>query len=158
MRSIGDYGDGALGTEYRSADVSSLPGARDPFAIDPAVVERGLCSHADTQNALTGVLVAAGLLPRSPRADEPNFDLAWRRDSIVYVAEVESITPQNEERQLRLGLGQVLCYRHLLRQRGYSVEAVLVAEHMPRDSSWEALCEHLGVLLISPPEFDAVLR
>ena len=153
-----DSGGTLLGDEYRSADVSSLPDARDPFTVDPAVVERGLRGHADTQNALAAVLVAAGLVPRSPRADEPHFDLAWQRDGIVYVAEVKSITPQNEERQLRLGLGQVLRYRNLLRQRGYSVEAVLVAEHMPRDSSWKALCEQLGVLLISPPRFDTVLQ
>jgi hypothetical protein len=152
-----DSGSALLGVEYRSADVSSLPDARDPFTVDPAIVERGLRGHADTQNALAGVLVAAGLAPRSPRADEPYFDLAWERDGIVYVAEVKSITPQNEERQLRLGLGQVLRYRNLLGQKGYSVEAVLVAEHTPRDPSWKALCEQLGVLLIAPPRFDAVL-
>ena len=42
----------SLGADYRVADVSSLPDARDPFMVDPAVVERGLRGHADTQNAI----------------------------------------------------------------------------------------------------------
>jgi hypothetical protein len=40
---------------------------------------------------------------RSCLASEPNFDLAWRRDGTVFVAEVKSINDDNEEEQLRLG-------------------------------------------------------
>jgi hypothetical protein len=147
-----------LGADYRVADVSSLADGRDPFTVDPAVVERGLRGHADTQNALAAALVAAGLTPRSPRADEPNFDLAWQRHGVVYVAEVKSITPQNAERQLRLGLGQVLRYRDLLRKKGYTVRAVVAAEHAPQDPAWKALCEELGVILIGPGEQTAALE
>jgi hypothetical protein len=98
-------------------------------------VERGLQGHAETQNALAAALAADRIEPRSPRADESNFDLAWERNGVVYVAEVKSITPQNEERQLRLGLGQVLRYRSLLRTVGHDVRAVLVAENEPQDQS-----------------------
>jgi hypothetical protein len=137
-----------LGTEYRPATASALPDAREPFTVDPAVVERGLRGHAETQNQLAQLLREAGIEPRSPRPDEPNFDLAWERDGIVYVAEVKSLGPTNEERQLRLGLGQVLRYRVLLKdQRQTEVRAVLVTEREPRDPSWRALCDSLAVTL-----------
>jgi hypothetical protein len=119
-------------------------------------VERGLQGHADTQNALADILAAAGIAPRSPRADEPNFDLAWERDGVAYVAEVKSITRANEERQLRLGLGQVLRYRGLLRERLEEVRAVLVAEHEPSDPSWRKLCEEVDVSLVVPPHFEGL--
>lgn len=104
-----------LGTAYREALVSPLPSERQPFTVDPALVERGLQGHADTQNALAQVLRQAGINPRSRRPDEPNFDLAWQANGTIFVAEVKSITDDNEEEQLRLGLGQVLRYRHRLR-------------------------------------------
>jgi hypothetical protein len=146
-----------LGTEYRAAGFTNLPDVRDPFSVDPAVVERGLRGHAETQNALAAALSAAGYVPRSPRADEPNFDLAWQHDGVVYVAEVKSTTPRNEERQLRLGLGQVLRYQSLLRRQGFEVRSVLVAEHAPRDLSWQVLCEELGVILVTPENLAPLL-
>ena len=122
------------------------------------MVERGLRGHADTQNALAAVITTAGMAPRSPRPSDPNFDLAWEADGTLFVAEVKSITPKNEERQLRLGLGQVLRYRNLLNQRGRRVRAVLVTERAPRDPSWPRLCQELGVLLATPPHFEALFQ
>jgi hypothetical protein len=44
-----------------------------------------------------------------------------------------SITDDNEEEQLRLGLGQVLWYRHRLQRIGYpKVIAVLVPGRLPQ--------------------------
>ena len=56
----------------------------------------------------------SGLVPRRPRPGEPNYDLAWEAADRIVVAEVTSITPENEERQLRLASGQVVRYRHQL--------------------------------------------
>ena len=103
-------------------------------------------------------LKAAGIAPRSPRADEPNFDLAWQHDDVIFVAEIKSITPRNEERQLRLGLGQVLRYRNRIGAAGQTAHAVLVAEHAPTDSTWSALCDELGVVLTYPDRFPGVLE
>jgi hypothetical protein len=145
---------GVLGSQYRSAPVGQPRAGRDPFSVDPAVVERGLLGHALTQNALATAVESAGLEPRSSRLTEPSFDLAWERDGVAYVAEVKSITDLNEERQLRLGLGQVLRYRSLLRaQVPGKVQAVLVPERDPRDQSWQRLCDDLDVILTSPPGF-----
>jgi hypothetical protein len=144
-----------LGAPYREADVSTLPGEREPFTVDPALVERGLKGHADTQNELARVLRAAGIEPRSRLPEEPNFDLAWEANGTVFVAEVKSITDENEEGQLRLGLGQVLRNRHRLRGLGHPhVGAVLVPERAPRDPAWHDLCQELGVALLSRDELD----
>jgi hypothetical protein len=147
-----------IGAEYRPAAVSTLPDSRDPFSVDPAVVERGLRGHADTQNALATAVNAAGLTPLSPTAADPNFDLAWEADGGTYVAEVKSITAANEERQLRLGLGQVLRYRSLLAEGGCSVFAVLAVELAPSDPSWAALCSELGVVLVATPNFSELFE
>jgi len=62
----------------------------------------------------------------------------------------QSITDDNEEEQLRLGLGQVLRYHHHLERLGHQrVVAVLVPERTPRDASWDDLCGELGVILLS---------
>ena len=53
--------------------------------------------------------------------------------------EVKSNTPKNEERQLRLGLGQVIRYRQLLAREERSVKAMIATEREPTDPSWSAL-------------------
>lgn len=63
---------------------------------------------AVTQNSLAGHVRRRGWEPRSPGPGEPNFDLALVVNGIAWVAEVKSLTEANEEKQLRLGLGQVL--------------------------------------------------
>jgi hypothetical protein len=81
--------------------------------------------------------------------DEPNFDLAWQVDNCVFVAEVKSLTAENEEKQLRLGLGQVLRYAYQLSRNGF-IAPVLVVERCPRDLGWEELCRRLGIILAWP--------
>jgi hypothetical protein len=71
------------------------------------------------------------------------------------VAEVKSSTADNEEVQLRLGLGQVLRYRQRLSALGHDrVIAVLVPERRPRDPSWRGLCQALGVVLLCRNELE----
>ena len=123
--------------------------------VDPTLVERGLRGHTDTQNELASVLRNAGIEPRSCLPPEPNFDLAWQKNETVFVAEVKSITADNEEVQLRLGLGQVLRYRQRLSALGHDrVVAVLVPERQPRDPSWRELCQDLGVVLLCRNELE----
>jgi hypothetical protein len=54
-------------------------------------------------------------------------DVAWRdADGRQYIAEVKSVVGANDVDQLRLGLGQVLEYRHRLDALGLSVTAVML--------------------------------
>jgi hypothetical protein len=138
-----------IGDAYREADEFAALGSRDPFAIDPALVERGTRGHAITQNRLAAHLRSLGVEPRSPRASEPNFDVAWEVGGRVFVAEIKSLTFRNEEKQLRLGLGQVLRYAHQLSGQLKAVP-VLVVERCPSDESWIFLCKQLNVILTWP--------
>jgi hypothetical protein len=58
--------------------------------------------------------------------------------------------------QLRLGLGQVLRYAHVMERAHPNVRAVLVVERQPSDPAWSALCERLGVTLAWPGAFAKV--
>ena len=144
-----------IGDSYRSADENAAVGQRDPFAVDPALVERGVQGHAKTQNAVAEYLQSILIEPVSPRGNEPNFDVAWRVGDRVFVAEVKSLTVANEEKQLRLGLGQVLRYAQ---QLGDGVVPVLVAERAPKDPTWEQLCARVGVILVWPDLFAERLK
>jgi len=142
-----------LGTDYRPANPNVKTAKRDPFSVDPDIVDRGLRAHAEIQDSLSAAVREAGYEPRSPVSGEPNFDLAWRDGETIVVAEVKSLTATNEERQLRLALGQVLRYAGLLRRSDRPVRAVIAIERGPVDASWEALCASLGVRLAWPETF-----
>jgi hypothetical protein len=148
-----------VGGAYRRASGAARPRRRtEVYEVDPDVVDRGTHAHQETQDALADVLADNGVEPRSPEAADPPFDLAWEGGDAVFVAEVKSLSDENEERQLRLGLGQVLRYAHQLRQaRATPVRPVLAAERRPSDGSWLDLCAELGVVLVWPESFASVL-
>lgn len=148
---------GGLGAGYRRADEDSATSPRDPFSVDPALVERGTRGHARTQNALASFLMDRGIQPRSPAPGEPNYDLAWEVNDRIFVAEVKSLTRANEEKQLRLGLGQALRYRQLMTVYRGETSAVLAVERQPTDQSWSALASQVGVFLVWPGTFEAAL-
>jgi hypothetical protein len=147
-----------LGAPYRPATEDLTLGERDPFSVDPEAIERGNRGHAATQNALAAFLRNRGIDPRSPASDEPGYDLGWTLESTTFICEVKSLTESNEEKQLRLGLGQVLRYRQLLGRIHPTVVAVMAVERAPSDEAWAQLCTELGVLLVWPGEFESVLR
>ena len=136
---------GSLGRPYTKIGQLAPSSPRNPFETDPDKVDRGNQGHADTQDALAQFLSDHGIEPLAPAVDDPEYDLAWDHDDRIHVAEVKSMTDANEEKQLRLGLGQVLRYRQRLAERHRSVVAVLVAEREPHDLSWRSLCSELRV-------------
>jgi hypothetical protein len=117
---------------------------------DPDVAGRGLAAHNRIQNALAQTVRAAGHTPRSPSPSEPKYDLGWKAGEGTWVAEVKSITVENEERQLRLGLGQVARYRHQLAREHQAVHAVIAIERAPYDPSWLDLCREQDIVLVWP--------
>ncbi|WP_050725229.1 hypothetical protein [Vulgatibacter incomptus] len=138
------------GREYFRADEAVAVPEIDPFPIDPAAIERGHRGHAKTQSLLADLVASRGYTPPSPTKDDPSYDLLWRAEETLCVAEVKSLTAENEERQLRLGLGKVLRYRQRLTRPGVSVLAHLVTEREPNDPERQDLCDSLGVILAWP--------
>ncbi|WFE20455.1 hypothetical protein O7621_21505 [Solwaraspora sp. WMMD937] len=75
-------------------------------------------------------------------------DLAWQdADGRQYIAEVKSLVGASPEEQLRLGLGQVLEYRHRLALLGRAVTPVLLTS-APVDAAWRDICRDNGVTLL----------
>ncbi len=146
-----------FGTDYRRADEEVVTSRnRDPHSVDPNLVDRALRGHRRTQNLLHDALVQAGFTPRSPAPGEPEFDIAWEDGESICIAEVKSMSHTNEEKQLRLAVGQVLRYAYLL-SVGRPVRRFIAVEREPRDPSWLDLTTELGISLIWPDTFHAGL-
>ncbi len=141
---------------YRRAVPNPVVGSEEPFFRDPNQLDRALKAHADVQNGLSDFLAANGAHTWSPLQGEPDFDLAWIRNGTAFVAEVKSLTDANEDRQLRLGLGQVLDYQELMAARYAGIRAVLSVERQPRDPRWIPLCERHRVILVWPAIFHVL--
>ena len=140
-----------FGIPYREANAVSISRETNPWSRDPSLVDRALAAHTETQNALASYVRDKGADVRSPQPNEPEFDIAWTLNSRDYVAEVKSLTDANQEKQLRLGLGQILRYRY---QLGGDLIPVLAVEKEPSDRGWADLCESLGVILVWPGAWD----
>lgn len=142
-------GDG-IGQSYREADEEVTVAPAEVRPDDPDSSQRGLRAHNRTQNLLAAALTEAGFSPRSPKADEPDFDLAWVDGDTVWVAEVKSTTEKNEERQMRQAIGQVIRYRQKLSVEGTDARAMIAVENAPFDESWIDLCGREGIALVWP--------
>lgn len=146
-----------LRTPYRP--VNDKVGVTDvrPFQVDPDVVDRGIRGHKTTQNALAEFLGDHGMEPRSPGPGDPGFDVGWWRGDTFHAAEVKSLTPANEDGQLRLAIGQVLDYAHQIARAGRLVVPVIVVERQPRSARWQPLCAQHGITLVWPETLDCLL-
>jgi hypothetical protein len=122
-----------------------------PWLRDPSEVDRALSSHARIERLVAEAARAEGWRAVRMGPGDPPFDLLLTRpsDGLEVVVEAKSTTLVNEEKQLRLALGQVLRYRQVLRTRGGRVEAMIAVEKDP-DATWVELCDDLEVLIASP--------
>ena len=139
-----------------SSGGSATPTSR-VFRFDPDAIDRGTNAHRKVQNQLADAVRARGWQPLSPSDSDPLFDVGWIAADGAWIAEVKSLTPTNEERQLRLGLGQVLSYAHLIDWGFDSKRPVLAVEREPSSAYWPDLCESHGVALSWPEVFDELL-
>lgn len=146
-----------IGRGFVEDDEDAVPRPAAPGVADPDLVGRGNRAHKRTRNALAAHLRSLGIEPLDPGPSDPPFDLAWWKGGVLYVAEVKSLTRANEHHQLRLGLGQLLYYCHLLNLRAEQVIPVLAPELQPRDPEWRQLCKALNVRLAFPPSFEALI-
>jgi hypothetical protein len=141
-----------FGRAYREAEKSPPYQEREaPPARDPDSEGRGLAAHSRIQNQIAKLLRQYGIEPLSPTKNQPEFDIAWKAQETFYVCEVKSTTVANEEKQLRMAIGQVIRYRQKLAACGYEpIFAAIAIEQCPSDSSWEELCMDEGIILLWP--------
>lgn len=127
------------------------------FSLDPDAVDRGTNAHKDVQDQLADAVSARGWDPRSPSGSDPLFDIGWTVADTAWIAEVKSLTESNEDRQLRLGLGQVLSYAYLVDWGAVANRPVLAVERKPSSAYWPDLCASHGVKLSWPETFEEML-
>lgn len=127
------------------------------FEVDPNAIDRGTKAHKDTQDALSVAVDGAGLEALEATGTDPQFDIAWLRGDVAFVTEVKSLTDENEERQLRLAVGQVLSYAYLLDWEDVAaVQPVIAVEREPNSAHWIGLCARHGVQLVWPETFGTL--
>ena len=137
---------------YQPKDENFQTSVAKTWEHDQDTVDRGTASHRRLQNELARLAAKNGLKPE----DRGNIDVAWIDRNTLVVIEVKSTTPQNETKQLRLGLGQVLDYQDV-EARGFdSVRAVLAIEQPPSDERWIRLCARHGVELVWRETFSSL--
>jgi len=144
------------GLAYVRADESITSEAREPFAVDPDTVDRGLRAHRALQNELAYFAKSSGFEPERPASTTPNFDVGWWAGNTFVVVEVKSLSATNEVSQMRLGVGQILDYAHHYQTRGQAVRPVLAVEREP-DSRWIDLCNRHGINVVWPGAFGRAL-
>ncbi|MFC0003624.1 hypothetical protein [Micromonospora siamensis] len=131
---------------YTGATVTADLPAQRSFDVD--AYRAGVDEHDRLCRSLIAHLAGSGIAVGSGLAGV-NVDLAWRDvDGHQFIAEVKSVAVGNEVEQLRLGLGQVLEYRHRLAARGVAATAVLLVSRCT-DPVWRAICAGSGVLLLA---------
>lgn len=130
-----------------------------PWLRDPSEVDRALSSHARIERLVAEAAIELGWRAVRMQPGDPPFDLMLTRpsDGLEVVVEAKSTTTVNEEKQLRLALGQVLRYRQVLQTRGGQVEAMIAVEK-ELDESWIELCKQMGVLIAWPSAARSVLQ
>lgn len=133
---------------YTGVTTGDLPAQR---SFDADAYRAGVDEHDRLCRALIVHLSRSDLAAGAGLAGV-NVDVAWRdADEHQFIAEVKSVVGGNEADQLRLGLGQVLEYRHRLAGRGVAVTAVLLVSRCT-DPVWPAICADSGVLLLTGAE------
>jgi transcriptional regulator with XRE-family HTH domain len=140
---------------YRTAPEDSKVAQTDPFERDPQQLERALNAHGVLQNAVARWAEAHDFQTISPAATDPQFDIAYRLpDETLVLVEVKSATPENFEGQLRIGLGQLLRYGEVMRNRGEHVRFAIAAELEVVDDDWLSLFRRLGVTVVAAENLD----
>lgn len=122
--------------------------------FNAATVENATREHRETQNKLAAWAKDRGFEIVRP-GGEPLFDVGWWSPMGFFVAEVKSLGMDNEARQVRLGLGQVLDYRKQLQKKA-NIEAlaVLAVSRAPAKQNrqhWQDLAAELDVVFCWPP-------
>lgn len=147
-----------LGSKYRKADENTATSKRKSFDVDPDVIDRGTNAHARIQNSIAGILLENGIEPESPGNQSINFDIAWRFGAKHFLAEVKSTTVDNFEKQLRLGLGQILSYSSLiLEENEAEIAPILVVEKI-LDESWYATCSNVSATLVAEKDIAKFIQ
>lgn len=141
---------------HRAGDQAPADAELPTHLADLAELDRATKRHMDLQDRLADVLRRRGVDPRSPGSWQPQFDLAFEHAGRCFVVEVKSGDPVSAQ-QVRLGAGQVLEYRHLLRDTvSQEVRAVVLIEGEP-PPPWGAVAAAVGIQILRADRLEESL-
>jgi hypothetical protein len=116
---------------------ATSPEAREAAVREHDALCRRLIAYLERYGILAGELV------------HPPVDVAWQSPGgMQMIAEIKSCSAGNDVDQLRLGLGQVIEYRHRISALRGPASAVLLVSRVV-DPAWFALCRDVDVQLIT---------
>lgn len=145
-----------FGVAYRpAADGEPAQEKLPTQLLDLSELDRATRHHMILQDRLARMLRERGIEPRSPGPGQPEFDLAFEHEGKRFVVEIKTSDPVARQ-QIRLGVGQVLEYRHLLAGERVEVEPVLLFEAEPPDP-WKLIAERLGLRLLRADRMEQSL-
>lgn len=147
-----------FGVPYRLTGDGVSPGDKELPAqlVDLSELDRATKRHMDLQDCLADALRKRKITPLSPGSWQPQFDLAFEQEGKRYVAEVKSGDPVSAQ-QVRLGVGQLLEYRHLLGDAdSQDVCAVLLVESAP-PIPWAVLAGSAGIQILRADQIEKSL-
>jgi len=121
------------------------------WEYDPYERDKSTLRHRVLENWLIDQLHDNDLEPQDS-VHGPQFDVGWSLNGSFVVCEVKS-TQNNETKQIRLGLGQVLHYKFETKLTSkQDVKAALLVESEPEDSMLIELCRSVDVCLFWPTD------
>lgn len=124
-------------------------------------LDRGTEAHEVARSSLRDHLLAAGFEVHQGTKGEVEYDLSAKREDLRLVVEVKSLprSAGGQSTQLRLGLGQLLWYRHCYRDRtDHEPVAVLMVGREPQDLlRWRGTCTDVNVVLTWPGRFESLV-
>ncbi|MGN9907864.1 hypothetical protein ACTMTJ_09965 [Phytohabitans sp. LJ34] len=116
-------------------------------ATSPEAKEAALMEHDALCRRLIDYLNGRGIL--AGELVDPPVDIAWQSPAgFQMIAEVKSCSGGNDINQLRLGLGQVIEYRHRVTAQRCPATAVLVVSRVT-DPTWFQVCRSVDVHLLA---------
>ncbi|WP_250000247.1 hypothetical protein [Actinoplanes sp. M2I2] len=116
-------------------------------ATSPHAREAAVREHDRVCRQLIAYLGRHGI--RAGELVDPPVDVAWRNAAgLQMIAEVKSCVEGNDSTQLRLGLGQILEYRHRLLPARGAAGAILLTSRVT-DPIWFEICRAAGVNLLA---------
>lgn len=114
-------------------------------------------AHNALQDSIADLAAQRGFLPLSPTHPRAQFDVGWEdADGGLHIVEVKSLNTVNEDRQVRLGLGQILDYGLIF--DGRARLAVALSAAPSRDEHWTELGDCVGVRVVWPGRLDELFR
>lgn len=145
-----------FGVAYRPASSREPTEPPDaPHRVDLSALDAATAKHMALQDSLAAELRAREIEPRSPGSWQPQFDLAFEYQARRFIVEVKTGAPVTTQ-QVRLGVGQVLEYCHVMREDQKEVQAVLLLEgDLPEP--WSELLEVLRIDVLRSDELAASL-